>query len=125
MGRVLEVQLIDFPTSTSLTHVFGIGSVLGMYFIAQVGSGLLLSFHYIPGDESSFNSIVNVVVEASKGSMLYIVHSVGAGTVFALLYCHVGKYMMIRSYSTFAIITGTVLLILIVASSFLGYVLVW
>lgn len=68
---------------------------------------------------------MNVIVEASKGSMLYIVHSVGAGTVFALLYCHIAKYMMIRSYSSFAILTGTVLLILIVASSFLGYVLLW
>ena len=33
--------------------------------------------------------------------------------------------MMVRSYSTFAILTGTVLLVLIVASAFLGYVLVW
>lgn len=57
--------------------------------------------------------------------MLYIVHSIGAGTVFALLYCHLGKYMMIRSYGTYAILTGTLLLILIVVSSFLGYVLLW
>ena len=34
MGRLLEVQLIDFPTSTALTHLFGIGSVLGVYFAA-------------------------------------------------------------------------------------------
>lgn len=121
----MEIQLVDFPTSSSLTHVFGIGSVLGTYFAVQVGSGLLLSFHYIPGDAQSFESIMGIIVEASKGSMLYIVHSVGAGTVFALLYCHVGKYMMIRSYSSFAILSGTILLILIVASSFLGYVLVW
>lgn len=77
--------------------MFGIGSVLGTYFAAQVGSGLLLSFHYVAGDTASFTTIMNVMVEASKGSMLYIVHSVGAGTVFALLYCHVAKYMMVRS----------------------------
>ena len=125
MGRLLEVQLIEFPTSAALTHVFGIGSVLGTYFAAQVGSGLLLSFHYVPGDTSAFASVMNVIVEASKGSMLYIVHSVGAGTVFALLYCHVGKSMLVRSYSSYALLTGTILLVLIVASSFLGYVLVW
>ena len=59
------------------------------------------------------------------GAILYIVHSVGAGTVFVLLYAHMSKYMMVRSYGTYAIVTGTVLLVLLVASAFLGYVLVW
>lgn len=73
----------------------------------------------------AFISVLSVVMEASSGSMLYIVHSVGAGAVFALLYAHIGKFMLVGSYSSFAILTGTVLLVLIVASSFLGYVLLW
>lgn len=125
LGRLLEVQLIDFPTSTSLTHLFGLGSVLGIYFALQVSTGLLLSFNYVANDSQSFWSILLVIIEANKGNLLYIAHSIGAGTVFLLLYAHMGKFFMIRTLSSYALLTGSILLLLIVISSFLGYVLLW
>ena len=89
-----------------------------------MGSGLLISFHYVPSDDA-FTSILGVLLEANEGNLLYLTHSVGAGVVFALVYSHMSKYMLVRSYSSFAILTGSLLLVLLVASAFLGYVLLW
>lgn len=36
-----------------------------------------------------------------------------------------GKFLLIRSLSSYALLTGLVLLVLVIVSSFLGYVLLW
>lgn len=105
--------------------MFGIGSLLGGYFALQVGTGVLLSLNYVAYDFTAIETILDVTTESFYGSLLRLLHGAGAGLLFAIMYPHMSKFVIIRTLNWLALTTGLVILIETIASAFLGYVLVW
>jgi quinol-cytochrome oxidoreductase complex cytochrome b subunit len=102
--------------------------LLGFYYVLQVLSGLLLSSYYTATVEGAFESVTSICQQTKFGPLLRSIHANGASMIFILLYLHVGRGLYFRSYSLSRIpvwFSGVVILILMMATAFMGYVLPW
>uniref|UniRef100_UPI0031F36C65 cytochrome b n=1 Tax=Loimia medusa TaxID=167822 RepID=UPI0031F36C65 len=126
MIKILNGVLIDLPAPNNLSIWWNFGSLLGLCLVIQILTGLFLAMHYTPHIESAFYSIAHITRDVNYGWLLRNLHANGASWFFFCLYLHVGRgiyynsFLMIETWNI-----GVVLLILTMATAFLGYVLPW
>lgn len=92
----------------------------------QIISGISLGFYYTGNITEAFNSIEHIHREIWYGGIIRYMHSNGAGLLFILLYIHIGKGIYYGSYYGPRIgvwYAGILLLIIMMATAFLGYTL--
>lgn len=126
--NLLEGHLINYPAPTNLFYIWGVGSLLGILLIIQVGTGVLLAMHYIPHIEEAFNSVERIMREIPSGWLLRYMHANGSSFLFILLYIHVARGLYYQSYrkpKQWVWCTGALLFILMAGVAFLGYTLPW
>lgn len=102
------------------------GSLLGIFLIIQILSGLFLSFHFSGDVILSFDRIIHIMRDVNYGWIMRIVHANGARMFFLLIYIHIGRGLYYGSYqykNTW--ISGVTILLLSIGAAFLGYVLPW
>lgn len=49
--------VIDSPSPSNLTYLWGFGSLLGLVLVMQIISGVTLAMHYNPSIDMAFNSV--------------------------------------------------------------------
>lgn len=49
--------IIDSPSPSNLTYLWGYGSLLGVVLVIQIITGVTLAMHYTPNIEMAFNSV--------------------------------------------------------------------
>jgi len=114
-------MLLSLPTRKSLRLVWNLGSLLGMLLAFQIATGLLLALIY----GGRYESVNYIMSETRRGFALRLVHFNGARALFLVLYLHLFKGLLMRSYRLREVWrVGVVLLLLIMAAGFTGYVLV-
>merc|ERR1712117_74376 len=104
----------------------GIGSLLGLSLTTQLITGLFLSMHYGGDTSIAFESVSHIMRDVTNGRLLRVFHANGASLFFVCLFLHTGRglyYISFKFYETWII--GVTLLILTIATAFLGYVLPW
>jgi ubiquinol-cytochrome c reductase cytochrome b subunit len=118
--------LWDLPSPSTITYFWNFGSTLGICLIVQVLTGLLLTLHYTSYAEERFASIVKIIREVWSGWLVRFVHMNGASVFFFFIYFHLfrGMYYLRRSHKK-VWLSGVSIIILLMAISFLGYVLPW
>nr|YP_010486830.1 cytochrome b [Pyricularia oryzae]UWI54374.1 cytochrome b [Pyricularia oryzae] len=82
--------------------------------------------HYSPSVMEAFNSIEHIMRDVNNGWLVRYLHSNTASAFFFLVYLHIGRGIYYGSYRaprTLVWAIGTVILILMMAIGFLGYVL--
>jgi len=76
--------------------------------------------------DSSFDSLSHILRDVRGGWFLRALHANTASFFFIALYAHVGRGLYYGSYIYFGVwFYGILLLLLVMAASFLGYVLPW
>lgn len=124
-GAILS-HLYYYPVPSNLNYFWGFGSILGGLLIVQILTGLLLTVHYIPDINLAFYSIEFIMRNVQNGWLIRYMHSSGASFLFILLYCHILRAIYYRLFrNTLTWLTGLVLFLLMMATGFLGYVIVW
>lgn len=89
-------------------------------------TGLLLTIHYIPDVNLAFLSIEFIMRNVQNGWLIRYMHSSGASFLFILLYSHILRAFYYRLFrNTLTWFTGLILFVLMMATGFLGYVIVW
>nr|QJD26716.1 cytochrome b [Cymbiola nobilis] len=124
--KVLNGAFIDLPAPSNLSVWWNFGSLLGLCLVIQIGTGLFLAMHYTAHVDLAFNSVMHISRDVSYGWLLRAIHANGGSWFFICLYLHVGRGMYYGSYMylhTWNI--GVILLIITMATAFLGYVLPW
>ena len=117
---------IACPTPSNLNYFWGFGSIAGFLLVWQILSGVLLAMHYSPEVSLSFNSLEHIMRDVSCGWLIRYCHSGGASMFFMIVYIHIGRAFYFRSYRKIALwYSGIVMFLLMMAISFLGYVLPW
>jgi len=102
------------------------GRLLGLILGVQLLTGLFISMHYCPSSIFAFDSVVHLVHDVNLGWLLRSVHANGASFFFLVIYCHIGRSLYFGSYSLrWVWFSGVLLLLILIAISFLGYVLPW
>jgi quinol-cytochrome oxidoreductase complex cytochrome b subunit len=136
MARITKNYLISFiashvvyyPTPISLTYAWSFGSLAGITLVVQMISGIFLSTHYTPNIDLAFSSIEYIMRDVNNGWLLRYIHANGASMFFIVIYAHVCRGLYYGSYMEpreLLWCSGVVLLLLMMATAFTGYVLPW
>ena len=124
--RILNSYLIDAPTPANISYLWNFGSLLGLCLGIQILTGLFLAMHYTPSVAEAFNSVEHIMRDVNNGWLIRYLHANTASAFFFLLYLHVGRGLYYGSYKsprTLTWVIGTIIVILMMATAFLGYVL--
>ena len=124
--KVANGALVDLPAPRNLSIWWNFGSLLGLCLVIQIVTGLFLAMHYTPHVDLAFSSVAHITRDVNYGWLLRNIHANGASWFFICLYLHVGRGIYYGSYlylETWNI--GVVILILVMATAFIGYVLPW
>ena len=114
------------PSPSTITYFWNFGSTLGICLIVQVVRGLLLTFHYTSYAPERFSSVSQIMHEVWSGWIIRLTHINGASVFFLFTYLHLWRGMYyIRARNKNLWIRGVTILIMLIAISFLGYVLPW
>ena len=124
--RILNSYLIDAPTPANISYLWNFGSLLGLCLGIQIVTGVTLGMHYTPSATEAFNSVEHIMRDVNNGWLVRYLHANTASAFFFLLYLHIGRGIYYGSYKSPRTLTwciGTVIVILMMATAFLGYVL--
>jgi quinol-cytochrome oxidoreductase complex cytochrome b subunit len=83
--------------------------------------------HYIPHVTLAFDSVEHIMRDVSYGHLIRYTHANGASFYFVCLYCHVFRSLYYKTFIKNGVTwqVGVVILLLSMATAFLGYVLPW
>lgn len=114
------------PSPTSISYFWNFGSTLGICLGVQIITGLLLTFHYASFASERFSSVILIIREIWAGWIIRLVHINGASIFFLFIYLHLFRgIFFFRSTHQKVWNRGVTILIILIAISFLGYVLPW
>nr|AQT00510.1 cytochrome b [Potamiscus motuoensis] len=124
--KIANSALVDMPLPSNISNFWNFGSLLGLCLILQIITGLFLAMHYIPHIDLAFSSVAHICRDVNYGWLLRTTHANGASFFFLCLYTHVGRGMFYGSYMILHTwMVGVMILLLVMATAFLGYVLPW
>ncbi|YP_009340805.1 cytochrome b (mitochondrion) [Eleginops maclovinus] len=124
--KIANDALVDLPAPSNISVWWNFGSLLGLCLIAQILTGLFLAMHYTADINTAFSSVAHITRDVNYGWLIRDMHANGASFFFICLYSHIGRGLYYGSYlykETWNI--GVVLLLLVMATAFVGYVLPW
>nr|AZZ71345.1 cytochrome b [Holbrookia lacerata] len=126
MIKIVNNSFIDLPAPSNISAWWNFGSLLGICLIIQILTGLFLAMHYTADITSAFSSVAHICRDVQYGWLIRNIHANGASMFFICIYLHIGRGLYYGSYmfkETWNI--GVVLLLLVMATAFVGYVLPW
>jgi len=126
--NVFNDHLIDYPTPININYLWNFGSMAGIFLAVQILTGIFLAMHYTPHVDLAFLSVEHIMRDVNNGWLIRYLHANGASMFFAVVYIHVARGIYYGSYQKprgFVWVVGVVILILMMATAFMGYVLPW
>nr|ADD49728.1 cytochrome b [Gekko swinhonis] len=124
--KIVNQSFIDLPTPSNISAWWNFGSLLGICLMVQILTGVFLSMHYSANTTLAFSSMAHICRDVQYGWLIRNMHANGASLFFICLYLHIGRGLYYGSYlykETWNI--GIILLFLVMATAFVGYVLPW
>nr|Q508J0.1 RecName: Full=Cytochrome b; AltName: Full=Complex III subunit 3; AltName: Full=Complex III subunit III; AltName: Full=Cytochrome b-c1 complex subunit 3; AltName: Full=Ubiquinol-cytochrome-c reductase complex cytochrome b subunit [Perognathus alticolus]AAY23256.1 cytochrome b [Perognathus alticolus] len=124
--KMVNHAFIDLPAPSNISSWWNFGSLLGVCLMIQIMTGLFLSMHYTSDTLTAFSSVTHICRDVNYGWLIRYMHANGASLFFICLYFHIGRGIYYGSYlykETWNI--GIILLFLVMATAFMGYVLPW
>nr|AFQ55935.1 cytochrome b [Astrochelys yniphora] len=126
MIKIINNSFIDLPSPSNISAWWNFGSLLGICLILQTITGIFLAMHYSPDISLAFSSVAHITRDVQYGWLIRNMHANGASIFFMCIYLHIGRGLYYGSYlykETWN--TGIILLLLVMATAFMGYVLPW
>ncbi|MDH3472426.1 MAG: cytochrome b/b6 [Rhodospirillales bacterium] len=117
-----------YPTPKNLTYLWNYGSLAGIALVIMIITGIMLAMQYTPHVDYAFDSVERIMRDVNYGWMLRYIHANGGSFFFIVVYIHVFRGLYFGSYKApreLLWILGVVLLMLMMATAFMGYVLPW
>jgi len=121
-------SLIEYPTPKNLSYLWNFGSLAGIVLVIQIVTGIVLAMHYTPHIDFAFASVEHIMRDVNYGWLLRYMHANGASAFFFVVYIHIfrgfyyGSYKSPREVLWFL---GILILLVMMATAFMGYVLPW
>nr|YP_010875330.1 cytochrome b [Chelonoidis carbonarius]WGW14980.1 cytochrome b [Chelonoidis carbonarius] len=126
MIKIINNSFIDLPSPSNISAWWNFGSLLGICLILQTVTGIFLAMHYSSNISLAFSSIAHITRDVQYGWLIRNMHANGASIFFMCIYLHIGRGLYYGSYlykETWN--TGIIMLLLVMATAFVGYVLPW
>ncbi|MGF1561543.1 MAG: cytochrome bc complex cytochrome b subunit [Geminicoccaceae bacterium] len=117
-----------YPTPRNLNYFWNFGSLAGIALVIQIVTGIVLAMHYTPHVDHAFASVEHIMRDVNFGWLLRYAHANGASMFFIVVYIHIFRGLYYGSYKEpreLLWMLGVVILLLMMATAFMGYVLPW
>src|SRR3954449_1481850 len=118
-----------YPVPRNLNYFWNFGVLAAIFLAIQIVTGIVLAMHYTASADGAFNSVNMLIMrDVNAGWLLRYAHMNGASFFFIAVYIHIFRGLYYGSYKApreLLWILGVVILLLMMATAFLGYVLPW
>ena len=124
----MQHELHEYPTPKNLNYFWNFGSLAGIVLVTMIVTGIVLSMHYTPHVDYAFDSVERIMRDVNHGWLIRYVHMNGASAFFIIVFIHIFRGLYYGSYKApreLLWMLGVVILLLMMATAFLGYVLPW
>lgn len=124
----LKHSAVDYPTPRNLNYWWNFGSLAGFFLLVQIITGVILSMHYTAHVDHAFDSIEHIMRNVNHGWLIRYIHMNGASFFFIVVYIHIFRGLYYGSYKAPRELLwwlGILILLLMMATAFMGYVLPW
>jgi len=124
--RLVNSYIVDSPQPANISYLWNFGSLLATCLIIQILTGAFLAMHYTPNVDLAFNSVEHIMRDVNNGWLIRYTHANVASFFFIFVYMHIGRGLYYSSYKSPRILVwsiGVIILVLMMAIAFLGYVL--
>jgi quinol-cytochrome oxidoreductase complex cytochrome b subunit len=124
----MEHELHEYPTPKNLNYWWNFGSLAGIILVIMIVTGIVLAMHYTAHTAFAFDSVERIMRDVNYGWLIRYIHMNGASAFFIVVYIHIFRGMYFGSYKSpreILWILGVVILLVMMATAFLGYVLPW
>ena len=121
-------ELHEYPTPKNLNYWWNFGSLAGVLLVVMMATGIVLAMHYTPDAELAFGSVERIMRDVNYGWLLRYIHSNGGSMFFIAVYIHIFRGLYYGSYKSPREVLwwlGIIILLLMMATAFMGYVLPW
>ncbi len=112
----------------NINYAYNFGVLAGFALIVQIITGIVLAMHYAPHITTAFDSIEHIMRNVNSGWLIRYMHMNGASFFFIVVYVHIFRGLYYGSYKApreVVWMLGVVILLLMMATAFMGYVLPW
>ena len=117
-----------YPAPRNLNYFWNFGSLAGLMLVLQIVTGIVLVMHYAPNTGLAFDAVERIMRDVNYGWLLRYMHANGASMFFVVVYIHIFRGLYYGSYKApreLLWMLGLVIMLLMMATAFMGYVLPW
>ncbi len=121
-------ELNEYPTPKNLNYFWNFGSLAGITLVTMIVTGIVLSMSYTAHVDYAFDSVERIMRDVNHGWLIRYIHMNGASFFFIVVYIHIFRGLYYGSYKApreILWILGVLILLLMMATAFMGYVLPW
>jgi ubiquinol-cytochrome c reductase cytochrome b subunit len=125
---LIDKFFITHRSPIFLGYLWNFGVFAFLCLFIQILTGLFLAMHYNGSTAEAFNSVEHIMRDVNNGWFLRYTHANGASFFFIAVYIHVlrgmyyGSFVKPRQHIWYV---GSIILLLLILTAFLGYVLPW
>jgi len=126
--NVVNNHLVDYPTPINFNYWYNFGLLSAVCLGIQLVTGIFLAMHYTPHIDYAWLSVEHIMRDVNYGWLIRYMHANGASMFFIVVYVHLLRGLYYGSYKSPRGLVwglGVAILILMMATGFIGYVLPW
>jgi ubiquinol-cytochrome c reductase cytochrome b/c1 subunit len=124
----LEKEYHTFPTPRNFNYFWNFGAIATVMLVLMIATGVVLATNYTPHVDLAFSSVERIDRDVPQGWLIRDLHMNGASFFFIAVYIHIFRGLYYGSYKApreLLWMLGVVILLLMMATAFMGYVLPW
>lgn len=107
---------------------YTLGSATLTVLIIQIVTGIFLMLNYSPSPDHAYDSVQYIMGQVAFGSLIRSIHFYSASAMVILVVLHLVRVYFMAAYKyprELTWVVGVILLLLVMGSSFTGYLLPW
>src|ERR1700756_1982029 len=124
----IEKEYHTFPTPRNFNYFWNFGAIATVMLVLMIATGIVLATNYTPHVTLAFDSVERIMRDVPSGWLIRYMHMTGASFFFIAVYIHIFRGLYYGSYKSpreLLWILGVIILLLMMATAFMGYVLPW
>ena len=122
--ETVKTQLVYLGVPLNLRKFYNLGFILGVCLGTQIVRGLFLAIIFIRGIDSRFSELFKIQEYTGVGLILRYIHINTVSFFFIYIYIHIGRGLYYGRYLNKNVwLRGVSILLLVIATAFIGYVL--
>ncbi|MCA7119952.1 MAG: cytochrome b/b6 [Acidibrevibacterium sp.] len=125
---MMQKEYGSFPTPKNFNYFWNFGALAMVNLVLMIVTGVFLAMNYTPNSMLAFDSVERIMRDVNWGWLIRYAHMNGASMFFIVVYVHIFRGLYYGSYKApreLLWMLGVVILLLMMATAFMGYVLPW